>query len=83
MCTVNIRRPYNTLALPCERVIEQVELQASLQRRQLQQGLVQVRVFYACSRAHSGKSGPKDQVALHYYYTSPSHWCTTHEVSKL
>ena len=26
----------------------------------------------------SGKSGPKDQVALHYYYTSPSHWCTTH-----
>jgi len=22
----------------------------------------------------SGKSGPKDQVALHYYYTSPSHW---------
>ena len=31
----------------------------------------------------SGKSGPKDQVALHYYYTSPSHWCTTHEVSKL
>jgi len=30
----------------------------------------------------SGKSGPKDQVALHYYYTSPSHWCTTHEVSK-
>jgi len=22
---------------------------------------------------HSGKSGPKDQVALHYYYTSPSH----------
>ena len=25
----------------------------------------------------SGKSGPKDQVALHYYYTSPSHWCTT------
>ena len=31
----------------------------------------------------NGKSGPKDQVALHYYYTSPSHWCTTHEVSKL
>ena len=31
----------------------------------------------------SGKSGPKDQVALHYYYTSPSHWCTTYEVSKL
>ena len=31
----------------------------------------------------SGKSGPKDQVALHYYYTSPSHLCTTHEVSKL
>jgi len=31
----------------------------------------------------SGKSGPKDQVALHYYYTSPSHWCTTHDVSKL
>jgi len=30
----------------------------------------------------SGKSEPKDQVALHYYYTSPSHWCTTHEVSK-
>jgi len=30
----------------------------------------------------SGKSGPKDQVALHYYYTSPSHWCATHEVSK-
>ena len=29
----------------------------------------------------SGKSGPKDQVALHYYYTSPSHWCTTHEVA--
>ena len=29
----------------------------------------------------SGKSGPKDQVALHYYYTSPSHWCTTHAVS--
>jgi len=26
----------------------------------------------------SGKSGPKDQVAVHYYYTSPSHWCTTH-----
>jgi len=22
-------------------------------------------------------------VALHYYYTSPSRWCTTHEVSKL
>jgi len=33
--------------------------------------------------ATSGKSGPKDQVALHYYYTSPSHWCTTHEVSNL
>jgi len=32
---------------------------------------------------YSGKSGPTDQVALHYYYTSPSHWCTTHEVSKL
>ena len=68
-------------------LIEQVELQASLQCRQLQQGLVQVRVFTKghaiCSRAHSGKSGPKDQVALHYYYTSPSHWCTTHEVSKL
>ena len=32
---------------------------------------------------NSGKSGPKDQVALHYYYTSPSHWRTTHEVSKL
>ena len=33
----------------------------------------------------SGKSRPKDQVAvaLHYYYTSPSRWCTTHEVSKL
>ena len=31
----------------------------------------------------SGKSGPKDQVALHYHYTSPSHWCMTHEVSKL
>jgi len=31
----------------------------------------------------SGKSGPKDQVALLHYYTSPSHWCTTHEVSKL
>ena len=31
----------------------------------------------------SGKSGPKDQVALHYYYTSPSHCCTTHEVPKL
>jgi len=31
----------------------------------------------------SGKSEPKDQVALHYYYTSPSHWCTTDEVSKL
>ena len=31
----------------------------------------------------SGKSGPKDQVALHCYYTSPSHWCTTHEVLKL
>jgi len=31
----------------------------------------------------SGKSGPKDQVALHYYYTSGSHWCMTHEVSKL
>ena len=31
----------------------------------------------------SGKSGPKDQVALHYYYTSPSHWCTTHEVSTI
>jgi len=34
-------------------------------------------------RGPSGKSGPKDQVALHYYYTSPSHWFTTHEVSKL
>ena len=34
-------------------------------------------------RPTSGKSGPKDQVALHYYYTSPSHWCRTHEVSKL
>jgi len=32
---------------------------------------------------YSGKSGSKDQVALHYYYTSPSHWCKTHEVSKL
>jgi len=31
----------------------------------------------------SGKSGPKDQVALHYYCALPSHWCTTHEVSKL
>jgi len=31
----------------------------------------------------SGKSVPKDQVALHYYYTSPSRWWTTHEVSKL
>ena len=37
----------------------------------------------AWSPLGSGKSGPKDQVALHYYYTSPSHWCTTHEVSKL
>ena len=36
----------------------------------------------SCSEG-SGKSGPTDQVALHYYYTSPSHWCTTHEVSKL
>ena len=26
----------------------------------------------------SGKSGPMDQVALHYYYTLPSHWCMTH-----
>ena len=26
----------------------------------------------------SGKSGPMDQVALRYYYTLPSHWCTTH-----
>ena len=32
-------------------------------------------------RRPSGKRGPKDQVAL--AYTSPSHWCTTHEVSKL
>ena len=31
----------------------------------------------------SGKSRPKDQVALHCYYTSSSHWCMTHEVSKL
>jgi len=40
---------------------------------------------YEClhTTKRSGKSGPKDQVALHYYYTSPSHWCTTHEVSKL
>ena len=37
----------------------------------------------AFSNYISGKSGPKDQVALHYYYTSPSHWCTTDEVSKL
>ena len=37
----------------------------------------------AWSPLGNGKSGPKDQVALHYYYTSPSHWCTTHEVSKL
>ena len=36
-----------------------------------------------CFGETSGKSGPKDQVALHYYYTSPSHCCTTHEVSKL
>jgi len=30
-------------------------------------------------RGPSGKSGPKDQVALHYYYTSPSHWFTNHD----
>ena len=32
---------------------------------------------------YSGKSGPKDQVALRYYCASPSiaptHWCTTHD----
>ena len=44
--------------------------------------LVPVECILNCL-VHSGKSGPKDQVALHYYYTSPSHWCTTHEVSKL
>ena len=30
----------------------------------------------------SGKSGPKDQVALHYSYTSPSHWCTRYRNCK-
>ena len=40
-------------------------------------------LFLQATPLFSGKSGPKDQVALHYYYTSPLHWCTTHEVSKL
>jgi len=31
-----------------------------------------------CLRNDSGKRGPKDQVALHHYHISPSHWCTTH-----
>jgi len=39
--------------------------------------------YRAIASTRSGKSGPKDQVALHYYYTSLSHWCTTHEVLKL
>jgi len=30
----------------------------------------------------SGKSGPNDQVALHYYYTSPSHLCTRYRNCK-
>jgi len=30
----------------------------------------------------SGKSGPKDQVALYYYYTSPLHWCTRYRNCK-
>ena len=29
---------------------------------------------YLSTYGLSGKSGPMDQVALHYYYTSPSHW---------
>ena len=45
--------------------------------------VIQTVEFYIPVYRTSGKSGPKDQVALHYYYTSPSHWCTTHEVSKL
>ena len=40
------------------------------------------RVCVCAQAITSGNSGPKDQVALHYYYTSLSHWCTTHEVSK-
>jgi len=28
--------------------------------------------LHPVGRKVSGKSGPKDQVALHYYYTSPS-----------
>jgi len=43
---------------------------------------LQILLQLLISTKPSGKSGPKDQVALHYYYTSPSHWCTTHEVSK-
>jgi len=30
----------------------------------------------------SGKSGPNDQVALYYYYTSPLHWCTRYRNCK-
>jgi len=58
----------------------QQEDQDSTLRRRTQRRVRRVPVLRVVL---SGKSGPKDQVALHYYYTSPSHWCTTHEVSKL
>jgi len=49
----------------------------------LYSGALQISRWLIESIVFSGKSGPKDQVALHYYYTSGSHLCTTHEVSKL
>jgi len=40
------------------------------------------RRFCEVYRMFSGKSVPKDQVALHYYYTSPSYWCTRYQNCK-
>ena len=55
-------------------------------RRLLEVTATDVNLGAFCSRGSrkydvvlvSGKSGPKEQVALHYYYTSPSHRCTSH-----
>ena len=59
-----------------------LRIQCGLWRRGLSSGARFTKLLKKILGKSSGKSGPKDQAALHYYYTSPSHWCTTHEVSK-
>jgi len=72
-----------SLILSCKLVEVFAMICAVLLRNQAQDSVVlQHYIQRFQSPPSSGKSGPKDQVALLYYYTSPSHWCTTHEVSK-